>query len=154
MPKRHGVDVVPGAVGAVVAAVILFATVGSIPTNPGPPDGSARLTAPGGAAANSRSTLESRPFRLVAVSASGSRLLVTYGDGSEQVATAEVPSGWSDEVPNEAGSGANTFSVSVGADGSGSEEDDTVTCRVTQLGKLVAESTGTGPEVTADCGRF
>jgi hypothetical protein len=150
------VDVVPGGVGAVVAAVILFAAVGWTPepANPGPPDGSARLTAPGDGAANSRNARDNGPFRLVAISASGNRLLVTYGDGSDEVVGAEVPSGWSDDVPNAAGFRANTFSVSTGVDGGGPDEDDTVTCRVTHRGKIVAESTRTGPQITADCGRF
>lgn len=90
----------------------------------------------------------------MAISASGNRLTVTFGGGSDGVVTVEVPSGWSDHVPNEPGSGANTFSVSTGTEGGGPDQDDTVTCRVTQLGKVVAESTRTGPGITADCGRF
>lgn len=156
--RRRGVDVVPAAVGAIAAALVLFAVVGSTPapTGSGLPDESAPPAAPvgDGAAANPPRVLDSSPFRLVAVSASGHRLLVTFVDGTNEVVTAEVPSGWSDTVSNGAGRRANTFSVSPGTESGESDVDDTITCRVTQLGKVVAERTTTGPTDTADCGGF
>lgn len=155
--KRRRATVL-AASGAVAASLTLIAVIGSAlgsrPLAPG--EESAQATAPVSeqAEANDPSVLDDRPFRLTAISATGERLSVAYTDGGGGTAVEDVPSGWSETVPNQDGIRSNRFSASTGNEGGSSGDDGTITCRVTQVGNLVAEKTVTGQPATAKCGSF
>jgi hypothetical protein len=156
-PRRRTAGIVPVAVGAAVAAVVLCAAVGVYEwTASGRVGGGADPAAPAAETSDPDSAggVDGRPFRLVAISADGNRPVVTFLDGTGEIASTEVPSGWAETVANQAGSRANLFSVSTVSDGGTGDGEDMVTCRVTQAGRVVVERTTTGASPTADCGRF